>query len=83
MNGKKVNIGSYKVKEEDTIELRDKSKQLAIIDIALASKERETPEYIQMDEKNKKLKFIRVPKFEEVPYPAIMEPNLVIEYYSR
>ena len=83
VNGKKVNIGSYSVKEEDTIEIRDKSKQLAIIDIALANKERETPEYIQMDEKNKKLKFVRVPKFEEVPYPVIMEPNLVIEYYSR
>ena len=83
VNGKKVNISSYLVKEEDTIEIRDKSKQLAIIDIALANKERETPEYIQMDEKNKKLKFVRVPKFEEVPYPIVMEPNLVIEYYSR
>ena len=83
VNGKKVNIASYVVKEEDSIEIRDKSKQLAIIDIALASKERETPEYIQMDEKNKKLKFVRVPKFEEVPYPIVMEPNLVIEYYSR
>ena len=83
VNGKKVNIGSYLVKEEDSIEIRDKSKQLAIIDIALANKERETPEYIQMDEKNKKFKFVRVPKFEEVPYPVVMEPNLVIEYYSR
>ena len=83
VNGKKVNIGSYIVKEEDSIEIRDKSKQLAIIDIALASKERETPEYIQMDEKNKKVKFVRTPKFEEVPYPIVMEPNLVIEYYSR
>ena len=83
VNGKKVNISSYSVREEDTIEIRDKSKQLAIIDIALASKERETPEYIQMDEKNKKFKFVRIPKFEEVPYPIVMEPNLVIEYYSR
>ena len=83
VNGKKVNIGSYLVKEEDSIEIRDKSKQLAIVDIALANKERETPEYIQMDEKNKKLKFVRTPKFEEVPYPIVMEPNLVIEYYSR
>ena len=83
VNGKKVNIASYQVKEEDSIEIRDKSKQLAIIDIALANKERETPEYIQMDEKNKKLKFVRVPKFEEVPYPVLMEPNLVVEYYSR
>ena len=83
VNSKKVNISSYVVNEDDSIEIRDKSKQLAIIDIALASKEREAPEYIQMDEKNKKLKFVRVPKFEEVPYPVIMEPNLVIEYYSR
>ena len=83
VNGKKVNISSYLVREEDTIEIRDKSKQLAIIDIALASKEREIPEYIQLDQKNKKFKFIRIPKFEEVPYPIVMEPNLVIEYYSR
>ena len=83
VNGKKVNISSYQVKEEDSIEIRDKSKQLAFIDIALANKEREVPEYLQVDEKNKKLKFVRVPKFEEVPYPVVMEPNLVIEYYSR
>jgi len=83
VNGKKVNIASYLIKEEDSIEIRDKSKQLAIIDIALASKEREAPEYIQMDEKNKKVKFVRIPKLEEVPYPIVMEPNLVIEYYSR
>jgi small subunit ribosomal protein S4 len=83
VNGKKVNIASFVLKEEDTIEIRDKSKQLAFIDIALANKERETPEYIQLDEKNKKVKFVRTPKFEEVPYPVIMEPNLVIEYYSR
>ena len=83
VNGKKVNISSYQVKEEDTIEIKDKSKQLALIDIALANKEREVPEYLQLDEKNKKVKFVRVPKFEEVPYPVVMEPNLVIEYYSR
>ena len=83
VNGKKVNISSYQVREEDTIEVRDKSKQLALIDVAVANKEREVPEYLQVDEKNKKIKFVRVPKFEEVPYPVVMEPNLVIEYYSR
>ena len=83
VNGKKVNIASFQVKEEDTIEIRDKSKTLALIDIALANKEREVPEYLQLDEKNKKVKFVRVPAFEEVPYPVVMEPNLVIEYYSR
>ena len=83
VNGKKVNIASYQLKEEETIEIREKSKQLAFIDIALANKEREVPEYLQVDEKNKKVKFVRTPKFEEVPYPVVMEPNLVIEYYSR
>ncbi len=56
VNGKKVNISSYQVKEEDSIEIRDKSKQLALIDIALANKEREVPEYLQLDEKNKSWK---------------------------
>ena len=83
VNGKKVNISSYQLKEEETIEVRDKSKKLALIDIALANKEREVPEYLQVDEKNRKIKFVRTPKFEEVPYPVVMEPNLVIEYYSR
>ena len=83
VNGKKVNISSYQLKEEETVEVREKSKKLALIDIALANKEREVPEYLQVDEKNKKITFVRTPKFEEVPYPVVMEPNLVIEYYSR
>ena len=83
VNGKKVNISSYQLKEEETVEVRDKSKKLALIDIALANKEREVPEYLQVDEKSRKIKFVRTPKFEEVPYPVVMEPNLVIEYYSR
>ena len=83
VNGKKVNISSYLLGEEDTIEIKDKSKTLAIIDIALANKERDIPEYLQVDEKKRTIKFVRTPKFEEVPYPVVMEPNLVIEYYSR
>tara|TARA_B100001996_G_C18560137_1_gene554264 strand:- start:66 stop:683 length:618 start_codon:yes stop_codon:yes gene_type:complete len=83
VNGKKVNIPSYLVSDKDTIELKDKSKELTVILGALVSKEREIPDYIQMDEKNKKAKLVRVPKFAEVPYPTIMEPNLVVEYYSR
>jgi len=83
VNGKKVNIPSYLVKAEDTIEIKDKSKNIVTILGALASKEREVPDYIQMDEKNKKATLTRIPKFSEVPYPVIMEPNLVIEYYSR
>ena len=83
VNGKKVNIPSYLVKAEDAIEIKDKSKDIAIIVESLLNKEREVPDYIQMDEKNKKATLTRIPKFSEVPYPVIMEPNLVIEYYSR
>ena len=83
VNGKKVNIPSYLVKAEDTIEIKDKSKDIVTIVGALVNKEREVPDYIQTDEKNKKATLIRIPKFSEVPYPVIMEPNLVIEYYSR
>ena len=83
INEKKVNVSSYLVREKDTIEIKDKSKKLVVIEGALVSKEREIPDYIQMDEKNKIAKLIRVPKFSEVPYPSIMEPNLVVEYYSR
>ena len=83
VNGKKVNIASYQVTEKDTIEIKDKSKELVVIAGAIVSKEREIPDYIQLDEKNKIAKLIRVPKFSEVPYPSIMEPNLVVEYYSR
>ena len=83
VNKKKVNIASYLVKETDIIEIKEKSKKLAVIDGSLANKEREVPEYIQLDDKKKTVKLVRVPKFSEVPYPVIMEPNLVIEYYSR
>ena len=83
VNSKKVNISSYLVTEKDTIEIKDKSKELVVVEGAIVSKEREVPDYIQMDEKKKMAKLIRVPKFAEVPCPSIMEPNLVVEYYSR
>ena len=83
LEGRKICVVFCQLKEEETIEVRDKSKELVMIVGAIVSKEREVPDYIQMDEKNKKAKLIRVPKFSEVPYPSIMEPNLVIEYYSR
>ena len=83
VNKKKVNISSYMVKENDLIEVKDKSKTLTIIEGCLSSKERDVPEYIQSDSKNKTAKLVRVPKFAEIPYPTLMEPKLVIEYYSR
>ena len=83
VNKKKVNVSSYLVKEEDLIEVKEKSKSLTIIDACLSNKEREVPEYIQLDIKNKAAKLVRVPKFADIPYPTLMEPKLVIEYYSR
>ena len=83
VNKEKVNVSSYLVKEEDLIEVKDKSKSLTIIEGCLNSKERDVPEYIQSDGKNKTAKLVRVPKFADIPYPAQMEPKLVIEYYSR
>jgi len=83
VNKKKVNISSYPVRESDVIEVKEKSKKLNIIEGSISSKEREIPEYIQLDNKNKSVKLVRIPKFAEVPYPVIMEPSLVIEYYSR
>ena len=83
VNNRRVNISSYVVRSTDTIEVREKSKKLTVIDGSLQSKERDVPEYIQLDDKNKTAKLVRVPKFAEVPFPVIMEPSLVIEYYSR
>ena len=83
VNKKKVNISSYLVKESDVVEVKEKSKKLNIIEGSLSNKERDVPEYIQVDDKNKSVKLVRIPKFAEVPYPVIMEPSLVIEYYSR
>ena len=83
VNGKKVNIPGYLLSDKDSIEIKDKSKELTVIAGAVVNKEREVPDYIQMDEKNKIAKLVRVPKFSEVPYPTIMETNLVVEYYSR
>ena len=83
VNKKRVNIASYVVKNDDLVEIREKSKNLVIVEGSLTSKERDVPEYIQQDVKNKTAKLIRVPKFAEVPFPVIMEPSLVIEYYSR
>lgn len=83
VNGKKVNIPSYMVKAGDVIEVREKSKQLPIVIAAVESTVRDVPGYIEVDNKKLTAKYTFVPKFDDVPYGAVMEPNLVIEYYSR
>ncbi len=83
VNGKKVNIPSYNVQEGDVIEIKEKSKQMAVVMEMIANPERSVPEYIEFDNKEMKAKFVRVPKLAEVPYPTVMQPNFVIEFYSR
>ena len=83
VNGKRVNIPSYLVKDGDTIELKESSKQLGAVLAAAQLAERDVPDYIQIDHKEMKGTFVRTPKFGDVPYPVQMEPNLVVEFYSR
>ena len=83
VNGRKVNIPSYLVRDGDVIEVREKSKQLAIVLDAAQSGEREVPEYMEVDHRQMKGTFTRTAKLSDVPYPVQMEPNLVIEFYSR
>jgi small subunit ribosomal protein S4 len=83
VNGKRVNIASYSVKDNDTIEVREKAKQMAVIIEATASTERDVPDYLEVDHAKLRGKFLRAPKLADVPYPVTMEPNLVVEFYSR
>lgn len=83
VNGRRVTIPSYLVKAGDTIEMKEKSRELAVVMEAAQSPERDVPEYVQVDHGKMRGTFVRMPKLEDVPYPVQMEPNLVIEFYSR
>ena len=83
VNGKKVNIPSYRCKVGDTIEVRDRSKQLALVLEAVDLAERDVPDYIEADHTKMAARYVRQPAFADVPYPVIMEPNQVVEFYSR
>ncbi len=83
VNGKRVNIGSYRVGDGDVIEVKEKSRELPMVLEALQSSERDVPDYISVDYRKMKATFTRGPKLADVPYPVHMEPNLVVEFYSR
>ena len=83
VNGRRVNIASYQVKVGDVIEVKEASKQLALVLEAQALAERDVPDYIEVDHGKATAKLTRIPSLTEVPYPIHMEPNLVIEFYSR
>ncbi|MCC0029162.1 MAG: 30S ribosomal protein S4 [Brucellaceae bacterium] len=83
VNGRRVNIPSYRCKPGDVIELREKSRQLALVLEATQLAERDVPEYIEADHNKMVAKYTRMPGLSEVPYAVQMEPNLVVEFYSR
>ena len=82
VNGKRVNIASYRVKQGDVVEVRERSRNMALVLEAIQSAERDTPDYLEVDAKHLTAKFIRAPELAEVPYPVKMEPNLVVEFYA-
>ncbi|MEM6848423.1 MAG: 30S ribosomal protein S4, partial [Pseudomonadota bacterium] len=83
VNGRRVNIPSYRCKPGDVIEIREKSKNMLAVLEAISLAERDVPEYIDVDHSKMTAGYIRMPGLADVPYPAMMEPNLVIEFYSR
>ena len=83
VNGKRVNIGSYQLKEGDVVEVRERSRDLALVLTAVQSGERDVPQYIDADHKKMSAKFVRTPQLADIPYPVAMEPHLVVEFYSR
>ncbi|MER2509698.1 30S ribosomal protein S4 [Amaricoccus sp.] len=83
VNGKRVNIASYQVKEGDVISLRDRSRQLAVVLEAAGSAERDVPDYLHVDHSKMTAEFTRTPALSDVPYPVMMEPNLVVEFYAK
>ncbi len=83
VNGKKVNIPSYRVQVGDVIEVKEKSRDMELVMEAIDSPERDWPDYMDVDAKKRTGTFTRIPLLADVPYPVQMEPNLVVEYYSR
>ncbi|MCA3555569.1 30S ribosomal protein S4 [Aestuariivirga sp.] len=83
VNGKRVTIASIRLKAGDTIELTDKAKGLATVLESVQLAERDTPDYVEADHKGMTARLVRIPALSDVPYPVQMQPNLVVEYYSR
>jgi small subunit ribosomal protein S4 len=83
VNGRKVNIASYRLNEGDTVEVKEKSKQISLVLEAVALAERDVPEYVSVDHSKMAASFVRIPAVSDVPYPVIMEPNLVVEFYAK
>ena len=82
VNGKKVNIASYSLKVGDVVEVKEKSRNMALVLEAQQSSERDVPDYIELGDRGFSARVVRVPELADVPFAVKMEPNLVVEYYS-
>jgi small subunit ribosomal protein S4 len=82
VNGKRVNIASYRVRVGDVIQVRERSRNMALVLEAQQLAERDIPDYVEVDTKAMTAKYLRTPTLSEVPYPVKMEPNLVVEFYA-
>jgi small subunit ribosomal protein S4 len=83
VNGRKVNVASFRCRVGDVIEMKEKSRQLTVVLEAIKSSERDVPDYIEVDHNKMTAKLNRIPLLSDVPFPVTMEPNLVVEFYSR
>ncbi len=83
INGKRVTIPSYQVKEGDAIELTSKAREMALVLEASKSPERDVPDYVNADHDKMTAKLLRTPKLSDVPYASQMQPHLIVEFYSR
>jgi len=83
VNGQRVTIPSYRCKEGDVVEVREKSREIGIVLEAVQSPERDVPDYLDVDHNKLTATLLRIPQLGDVPYPVQMEPNLVVEFYSR
>ncbi|HEV7229226.1 30S ribosomal protein S4 [Brevundimonas sp.] len=82
VNGKKVNIASYSVKIGDVVEVKEKSRNMALVLEAQQSSERDVPDYLEIGDRGFSVRYVRTPELADVPFPVKMEPNLVVEYYA-
>jgi len=83
VNGRRVTIPSYRVRVGDVVTVNEKARQMALVLESVKSAERDVPDYVEADHGKMTAKLNRVPALSDVPYPVTMEPNLVVEFYSR
>ena len=82
VNGRKANVASMSLKPGDVVQVKEKSRNMALVIEAMGSGERDLPDYLEVDAKSMTATYVRMPALDEIPYAARMEPNLVVEYYS-